>query len=205
MGAIAGGWSLNGIWSFQSGPHWSPYVRLTGATLVEPGTGTPSWPRTSAAAIASTPARNGHSMANSQGVDKTGQQCPELQTQSFYVGARLAGKYSGRFQLLERQRPASARLPDSPLSPLRVWRVLGILDATLSSVPGQWTADMTLAKVFKLTERFNLKFEAAAFNIFQPGELILSNGSASASTTASTIHYLAKRAERSTRAICRSD
>ena len=32
-GLLIGGWSLNGIWAFQSGPHWSPYTRLTGADL----------------------------------------------------------------------------------------------------------------------------------------------------------------------------
>ncbi len=28
LGKVIGGWSLNGIWSFQGGPHWSPYSRL---------------------------------------------------------------------------------------------------------------------------------------------------------------------------------
>ena len=32
---------------------------------------------------------------------------------------------------------------------------------------------MTLAKNFKLTERFNLKFEAAAFNIFNRANFLL--------------------------------
>jgi len=35
---------------------------------------------------------------------------------------------------------------------------------------------MTLAKNFKLTVRFNLKFEAAAFNIFNRANFLLSNG-----------------------------
>jgi hypothetical protein len=32
---------------------------------------------------------------------------------------------------------------------------------------------MTLAKTFKLTERFNMKFEAAAFNIFNRANFVL--------------------------------
>jgi hypothetical protein len=32
--------------------------------------------------------------------------------------------------------------------------------------PGLWQTDMSLAKNFKLTERFNLKFDASAFNLF---------------------------------------
>ena len=39
--------------------------------------------------------------------------------------------------------------------------------------PGLFTADMTLAKVFKFTERVNMKFDAQAFNIFNRANFIL--------------------------------
>jgi hypothetical protein len=39
--------------------------------------------------------------------------------------------------------------------------------------PGNWTADMTLAKTFKLTERFNLKFETQGFNVFNRANFVL--------------------------------
>jgi hypothetical protein len=39
--------------------------------------------------------------------------------------------------------------------------------------PGQWYADMTLGKTFKLTERFNLKFEAQGFNVFNRANFLL--------------------------------
>jgi hypothetical protein len=39
--------------------------------------------------------------------------------------------------------------------------------------PGLFTADMTLAKVFKITERVNMKFDAQAFNIFNRANFIL--------------------------------
>jgi hypothetical protein len=39
--------------------------------------------------------------------------------------------------------------------------------------PGQWYADMTLAKIFKITERFNLKFEAQGFNVFNRANFLL--------------------------------
>jgi len=32
--------------------------------------------------------------------------------------------------------------------------------------PGLWQTDLTLSKNFKLTERFNMKFDASAFNVF---------------------------------------
>ncbi len=33
-GAVLGGWSYNGIWSFQTGPHWEPTIS-SGSNLVE--------------------------------------------------------------------------------------------------------------------------------------------------------------------------
>jgi hypothetical protein len=39
--------------------------------------------------------------------------------------------------------------------------------------PGQWFADMTLGKTFKLTERFALKFEAQGFNVFNRPNFLL--------------------------------
>ncbi len=46
--------------------------------------------------------------------------------------------------------------------------------------PGLWETDLTLAKVFKLTERFNMKFDASAFNVFNRTnfELAASGGGA---------------------------
>jgi hypothetical protein len=51
--------------------------------------------------------------------------------------------------------------------------------------PGQWYADMALGKNFNLTERFTLKFEAQAFNIFNRANFILatSGGGAHNNTT----------------------
>ncbi len=43
-GVIAGGWNLNGIWSFQTGAHWEPFTSSQ-PSLVEPGTiGNPNGP-----------------------------------------------------------------------------------------------------------------------------------------------------------------
>ena len=39
--------------------------------------------------------------------------------------------------------------------------------------PGYWSADTTLSKNFKLTERFTLKFDAAAFNLFNRANFVL--------------------------------
>ena len=49
--------------------------------------------------------------------------------------------------------------------------------------PGLFTADMTLAKVFKFTERVNLKFDAQAFNIFNRANFLLATAGGGAHNT----------------------
>jgi hypothetical protein len=39
--------------------------------------------------------------------------------------------------------------------------------------PGNWSADMTLSKTFKFTERVNMKFDANGFNVFNRTNFIL--------------------------------
>ena len=39
--------------------------------------------------------------------------------------------------------------------------------------PGNWFADMTLSKTFKITERVSMKFDANAFNVFNRANFIL--------------------------------
>jgi hypothetical protein len=39
--------------------------------------------------------------------------------------------------------------------------------------PGNWSADMTLSKIFKFTERVNMKFEANSFNTFNHTNFVL--------------------------------
>ena len=45
--------------------------------------------------------------------------------------------------------------------------------------PGAWAADMTLAKVFKFTERVNLKFEAQGFNVFNHANFLIATAGGS--------------------------
>jgi hypothetical protein len=39
--------------------------------------------------------------------------------------------------------------------------------------PGNWAADMTLSKTFKITERVNMKFDANGFNVFNRANFLL--------------------------------
>jgi hypothetical protein len=41
--------------------------------------------------------------------------------------------------------------------------------------PSAWYADMTLSKIFKITERVNMKFDANGFNVFNHANFLLAN------------------------------
>ncbi|HEY3129824.1 MAG TPA: TonB-dependent receptor [Acidobacteriota bacterium] len=150
LGAVLGGWSYNGIWAFQSGAHWEPF-RSSAARLRE-------------ISDSSTPC------------DATDVNTGNCQN--------LGGDYN-----LDHGRNDR---PDSTISsivPSRDQWKNGWSDTSMFSAPclgcasnlgrntfvgpGAWYADMTLAKVFKFTERVNLKFEGQAFNVFNRANFIL--------------------------------
>ncbi|MGB6386703.1 MAG: TonB-dependent receptor [Terriglobales bacterium] len=169
--AVLGGWSLNGIWAFQSGPHWSPYTRLTGANL----TGDCSQAGINAGNCVNT---GGEWTLDGQfpGVDRPDSSVQHVTpSRSNWENGWAPG---GNFSFFSNTAPASFSGPGLPTLSAPCLACVGNLGRNNFVGPGIWTADMTLAKVFTLTERFNLKFEAAAFNIFNRANFILSNGSA---------------------------
>jgi outer membrane receptor protein involved in Fe transport len=176
-GALIGGWSLNGIWSFQSGPHWSPYTRLTGADLIEPGTAgnVNGAVPCSAADVESGNCVNvgGEWALDGQfpGVDR-----PDSSVQHFSQSRSAWKNGWPNFSFFNGATPANYSAPGFPTLSAPCLACIGNLGRNTFAGPGQWTADMTLAKNFKMTERFNLKFEASAFNIFNRANFLLSNG-----------------------------
>lgn len=187
-GAVLGGWSLNGIWSFQSGAHWSPYGRNTGSCLTEisdpsvPGYiancagGVPSSP-----CVASDIPSNCENLggewtldAQSPGVDRPNS------TIGHYSQSRDTWKYGWpNFSFFNPGTTTAAgapgfySAPGFPTLSAPCLACVGNLGRNTFTGPGQWDADMTLGKNFKLTERFNLKFEAQAFNIFNRANFLL--------------------------------
>jgi hypothetical protein len=157
LGWIVGGWSYNGIWAFQSGAHWEPF---TSRSLV------------------------------------TSQLAPECFDQAD-VDAGLCVNNRGDYNLDggRNDRPNSSRSRVSGITHdqwANGWfagpNQPNPVDITFSSPclacastlgrntfvgPGYWKADMTLSKVFKFTERVNLKFDANAFNIFNHTNFVL--------------------------------
>jgi hypothetical protein len=156
LGAVLGGWSYNGIWAFQSGAHWEPY-RSSAAKLRE--------------IVKTDPLNNPKGLCNVADVNTGNCQ-------------NLGGDYN-----LDHGRNDR---PDSTISsivPSRDQWKNGWGDTSMFSPPclgcssnlgrntfvgpGAWYADMTLAKVFKFTERVNLKFEGQAFNVFNRANFLL--------------------------------
>lgn len=165
-GLLIGGWSLNGIWAFQSGPHWSPYSRLTGADLVGD---------CSQSGVNSGNCVNvgGEWTLDGQfpGVDR-----PDSSIQHFSPSRTAWENGWPNFNFFNGVTAANYSAPGYPTLSAPCLACVGNLGRNNFVGPGTWTADMTLAKNFKMTERFNLKFEASAFNIFNRANFLLSNG-----------------------------
>jgi hypothetical protein len=170
-GALLGGWSYNGIWAFQSGAHWEPF-RSSAARL---------------RLISDPTASCGASDVNAGDCQNTGgdwnldhgrNDRPDSTVSSFNPsrdtwrtgwcpdGAITSGPCD--------TTPAQANLPVFSAPCLGCSSNLG---RNTFVGPGAWFADMTLAKVFKFTERVNMKFEAQAFNVFnRPNFLMATAG-----------------------------
>jgi len=159
MGVIAGGWSLNGIWQFQSGAHFEPFSS-TQALLFEPGTiNDPGGPTACTAAdIPNNCANFGGDFNLSHGRNTR----PDS-TITGFSGATHSmwanGFYNAGFSQSTFSTPCLA--------------CAGNLGRNTFVGPGNWFADMTMSKTFKITERVNLKFDANAFNVFNRTNFIL--------------------------------
>ena len=160
-GAVVGGWSLNGIWSAQSGAHWEPATnsgrKLVGdcsQSGVDAGLcknirgdfnldrGRNDRPNSSASRVGGV---SHNSWANGWGATQ-----PNPLDQTIVVLASPGITFT------------------SPCL-----GCVGNLGRNSFVGPGNWSADMTLSKIFKFTERVNMKFDANAFNVFNRTNFIL--------------------------------
>jgi hypothetical protein len=166
MGAVLGGWSYNGIWAFQTGAHWEPYAPNGDTpTLVQiQNGGNPVGPCTLAdfQAPYGPTDPNCVNMGGDFNLNGVNNDRPNSTVQhatfnrSTWANGWAAGGQAGLPVL---SNPCLA--------------CTGNLGRNNFVGPGQWYADMTLAKVFTLTERFRLKFEWNAFNVFNRANFLL--------------------------------
>ncbi len=166
-GWVAGGWNLNGIWTFQSGAHWSPYT--SSSPKLRNSGGAPC--SANDVNIGDCQNLGGDFNLNSDKNDRPNSSVPGFGSFSRNVWAN--GWCSGGFSLAGGcTGPNQANLPVLSAPCLGC---TGDLGRNQFVGPGNWAADMTLSKIFKFTERVNLKFEASAFNIFNRANFILAS------------------------------
>jgi hypothetical protein len=161
IGAVAGGWQLSGIWAFQTGAHWSPY-KSAGRAL-ENAAGDSC----SAADVA---AGNCVNTGGDYNLDAVANDRPNANVSSF--SGATHDQWANGFFLAS--NPANLTFSAPCLG------CTGNLGRNTFVGPGQWFADMTLAKTFKVTERVNLKFEAQGFNVFNHTNFLLATGAGNA-------------------------
>jgi hypothetical protein len=153
-GVVLGGWSLNGVWQFQSGAHWQPFrsspANLSEITIVDPinnpnGSCTP-------ADIPSNCVNKGGDYLLTRGRNER----PDSSVPGF-------SGFNHNTWALGWAQGGQANLPVLSAPCLGC---LGNLGRNTFVGPGIFQTDMSLTKNFRLTERFNLKFDASAFNVF---------------------------------------
>jgi hypothetical protein len=161
-GAVLGGWQYSGIWAFQSGAHWEPYIS-------EPAelSGTNPDGSCSPADVTDGACVNNGGDYNLNGVADD------------RPNSTIA-RYSGSSRKAWAGGWAAAGLNPSAVFSAPCLGCTGNLGRNTFVGPGQWYADMTVGKTFKLTERFNLNFQAQGFNVFNRANFILATPQASA-------------------------
>ena len=181
--AVFGGWTLTNIWSFQSGAHWSPFdsrarafCDLTafgsGQTNICENSGpTDGVNDCSGANFANNTNADCIQAGGDYNLDRGQNDRPDAQSDNinathdmwangFGVGWGLAG--SGEFFT-------------SPCV-----GCVGNLGRNTFVGPGNWTADMSLLKNIKITERVRLQFRSEFFNIFNHTNFVLASAGGNA-------------------------
>jgi outer membrane receptor protein involved in Fe transport len=165
MGAIAGGWNLNGVWQFQTGAHFEPFTS-DHPDLIEPGT--IDNPQGATPCSAADIPNNCENIGGDFNLDHGYNDRPNS-TIKGYKGAThdmwANGFYIGNLKTGSTFSPSTFSSPCLGCT--------GNLGRNTFVGPGNWFADMTMSKNFKLTERVNMKFDANGFNVFNRTNFIL--------------------------------
>jgi len=153
-GALLGGWSYNGIWSFQSGAHWEPF--RGGAARVREADGKTHCTQADI--------DNGacFNFGGDYNLDHGRNDRPD---------SSLAGFIPSRTDW-EKGWDFTAG-GGNPILSAPCLGCAGNLGRNTFWGPGLWFADMSLAKLFKITERVNLKFDAQGLNVFNRANFLI--------------------------------
>jgi outer membrane receptor for ferrienterochelin and colicin len=168
MGAVAGGWNLNGIWTFQSGAHWEPFNSQQ-PNLCEPST-CPT-PTPVACSVSDIP-NNCVNMGGDFNLDGGTNDRPNSTASKVGGVSRSAWENGWGSTNIPNTNNYITTGPSITFSTPCLGCV-GNLGRNSFVGPGNWGADMTLSKIFRITERVNMKFDANAFNVFNRANFIL--------------------------------
>jgi hypothetical protein len=157
LGYVVGGWAVNGVWAFQTGAHWQPF-RGGAADLDSTVTGGSC---TVADVTNGTCVNGGGDFLLTRGRNERPNS--SVPNASFSRNTWANGW-------------AASNQTNLPVLSAPCLGCLGNLGRNQFVGPGLWETDLTLAKNFKLTERVNLKFDAAAFNVFNRANFELATG-----------------------------
>jgi outer membrane receptor protein involved in Fe transport len=163
MGAIAGGWSLNGIWAFQSGAHFEPF------TSKQPNLeGTNSDGSCSVSDVTNGLCFNGGGDFN---LDGGVNDRPNSSVSR--VGGISHDSWANGWGLTNQGGNVYTTSSPGITFSAPCLGCTGNLGRNSFVGPGNWNADMTLSKTFRITERVNMKFDANGFNVFNRANFIL--------------------------------
>jgi len=166
VGTILGGWSYNGVWAFQSGAHWEPYISIAAQLSgnADPTVG----PLTGCYAVPFV-AANCTNGGGDYNLDHGRNDRPNSSLPGFGSFSRQTWGY-GWVPGSDTGLTGQSGLPS--LSAPCVGCVSNLGRNTFVG-PSLFSADMTLGKTFKFTERVNLEFQAQGFNVFNRANFIL--------------------------------
>jgi hypothetical protein len=167
LGEVIGGWSLNGIWAFQTGAHWQPF-RSTAPRLKSISSG-----GTASCTAADVNSGNCENLGGDYLLTNGRNERPDSSLATFVpTRAEWANGW--------KNNPATGGpFAGIPALTSPCLGCLGNLGRNTFVGPGYWESDITLAKNFKLTERLGLKLEGTAFNIFNRPNFALSTSGTS--------------------------
>jgi outer membrane receptor protein involved in Fe transport len=163
-GMILGGWSYNGIWAFQSGAHWEPVITSSSHL-----TGDCSQSGVNSGACVNTGGDYNLDGGNNDRPNSTLSRIGGVSHDSWANGW-------GRTRIHNPDGTTSYQYasPGVTFSTPCLACVSNLGRNTFVG-PGAWYADMTLSKIFKITERVSMKFDANGFNVFNRANFLLAN------------------------------
>lgn len=156
MSAIMlGGWQWNGIWSFQSGAHWSPFDLRASRLLPDDG-----FPNACSAAMFDS--LNCVNVGGDYNLDGEKNDRPNAMADHIHT---THAQWANGFNL-----------PDNFFSAPCLGCV-GNLGRNTFIGPSYWSADISLSKSFAFSDKFHLQFRAESFDVFNHTNFLIGNNS----------------------------